>query len=93
MNWAQIQRQKFIEYKLLYDGRLNRRDIVDFFGVTMLQASTDIKGYRTRFPESMTYDPRKKTFFNNVLSPRYISYNPAEWKFFQKLTIKEWEVQ
>jgi DeoR/GlpR family transcriptional regulator of sugar metabolism len=43
MRWFERQRQIFIERKLRTDGIINRADIVNHFGVTILTASKDLQ--------------------------------------------------
>ncbi len=43
--WNQTRRLEFIDFRLSCDGKINRRDLVDFFGISIPQASLDIARY------------------------------------------------
>lgn len=43
--WIQTRRLEFIDFRLSCDGRINRRDLVEFFGISVPQASLDIARY------------------------------------------------
>jgi len=56
MQWAQTQRMRFIEDKLRWEGRINRSDISAAFGVSMVQATTDLQTYQRLAPQNIQYD-------------------------------------
>ena len=60
--WSQERRLRFIDFKLQWDGRLNRRDLVEYFGVSMPQASLDISRYAELAQANLNYDPRTKNY-------------------------------
>jgi len=62
MQWAQQQRLRFIEERLYLDGRINRSDIVEAYGVSIVQASKDLRDYRALLPENSIYDGKRKTY-------------------------------
>lgn len=43
--WGVGQRLMFIEFRLWWDGRINRGDLIDKFGISPQQASADIQEY------------------------------------------------
>lgn len=43
--WNQARRLEFIDFRLSSDGRINRGDLVDFFGISVPQASLDLSRY------------------------------------------------
>lgn len=43
--WNQQRRLEFIDFRLSCDGRMNRKDLVDFFGISVPQASLDVSRY------------------------------------------------
>ena len=63
MRWSIGRRLEQIEYRLHWDGRLKRRDLVDMFGVSPQQASSDIARYDKLAPGNMVFDPSSKTYF------------------------------
>jgi hypothetical protein len=43
LRWGVEQRLEFIEFRLFWEGHVNRRDLMDQFGVSVNQASTDLR--------------------------------------------------
>lgn len=62
MTWGIEQRLAFIEYRLFWDGSINRADLTDFFGVSTPQASADLARYTAAAPGNLHYDATAKTF-------------------------------
>jgi hypothetical protein len=62
LRWGQSRRLTFIDVRLQYDGRINRGDLVTFFGISMPQASADLGLYQEKAPANMSYDPRLKVY-------------------------------
>ena len=54
--WGQERRLEFIDFRLQWDGRLNRSDVMDFFGISTPQAFLDISKYQSIRPQNMEYD-------------------------------------
>ncbi|WP_348525014.1 hypothetical protein [Pararhodobacter sp. SW119] len=42
LRWGIEQRLEFIEFRLFWEGHVNRSDLMDQFGVSVNQASTDL---------------------------------------------------
>jgi len=62
LRWGVEQRLEFIEFRLFWEGSINRVDIVDYFGVSVPQASKDLALYQERAPGNMEYDTRAKRY-------------------------------
>ena len=62
LRWNIAQRLEFIEFRLVWEGRVNRSDIADRFGVTLQQASADLALYESTAPTNIAYDRNAKTF-------------------------------
>lgn len=60
--WSQERRLEFIDFRLRWDGRLNRSDLMDFFGVSVPQASLDISRYTELAPENLIYDRSSRVY-------------------------------
>ncbi len=60
--WGPDRRIEFIDFRLLWDGTVNRKDIVDFFCVSIQQASADLARYARQAPGNMEYDKNAKTY-------------------------------
>jgi hypothetical protein len=78
--WGQERRLEFIDFRLLWDGRLNRSDLTAFFGISVPQASTDLALYQQMAPKNLVYDKQQKAYvaaaeFSPVLaSPDSLSF-------------------
>lgn len=62
MRWGVEQRLEFVEFRLFWEGSINRADIVNFFGVSVPQSSKDLTLYQERAPGNMEYDARRKRY-------------------------------
>lgn len=62
MRWGVEQRLEFVEFRLFWEGSINRADIVEFFSVSVPQASKDLMLYQERAPGNMEYDKRGKRY-------------------------------
>lgn len=62
LRWGVEQRLEFIEFRLFWEGYVNRGDITDVFGVSTNQASTDLNRYLGIAPDNMAYDKSAKAY-------------------------------
>src|SRR5260370_25857770 len=62
MRWSVEQRLEFIEFRLLWDGQLNRSDLTEKFDISVPQASMDLARYQALAPHNLRYDGRLKTY-------------------------------
>ncbi|PSH62224.1 WYL domain-containing protein [Phyllobacterium sophorae] len=73
LKWGVAKRLEFIDFRLFWDGFFNRKDIVDFFGISEQQASSDISAYQLRAQRNLRYDPSKKSFVRTAdYKPEFI---------------------
>ena len=61
-HWSQARRLEFIDFRLRWDGRLNRADLTAFFGISIPQASLDIARYSELAPGNMHYDRSARVY-------------------------------
>lgn len=74
MVWGIQRRFTFIEMRLYWEGKINRKDLVDFFGISIPQASTDLRNYSEQAPDNIAYDKSNKQYFATPsFDPLYIS--------------------
>jgi WYL domain len=74
--WGIGQRLEFIEFRLFWDGVLNRADIIDRFGVSAVQASADLALYKELASENLDYDASQKRFVaGRKFAPRILEPN------------------
>lgn len=73
LRWGIEQRLEFIEFRLFWEGGVNRSDITSFFGVSVPQASKDLSHYQEIAPHNMRYDRSLKRYFaSDRFSPRFL---------------------
>lgn len=85
MQWAQKQRLRYIEERLLWEGRVNRADIMTKFGVSAVQASTDLRSYREKHPGNAVYDHQLKAYRpSDHFTPGLIT--PCSGRLLQELS-------
>jgi hypothetical protein len=60
--WTQNRRFEFIEWKLFWEGALNRSDLEDTFEISTPQASVDLRHYRALAGENIEYDATSRAF-------------------------------
>lgn len=84
MRWGVEQRLEFIEFRLFWEGAINRADLIDFFGISVPQASKDLSLYQERAPENMKYDTKEKRYF---AAPQFILrfLNPDPYVYLSRL--------
>jgi hypothetical protein len=63
LRWSIAKRLQFIEFRLFWEGRINRRDLVQAFGISAQQASADLARYETEAPGNMAFDSRAKCYY------------------------------
>lgn len=61
-NWGQESRLQFIDFRLRWEGCLNRKDLMQQFGVSVPQASLDIAKYSELAPSNLVYDTSSRTY-------------------------------
>jgi predicted DNA-binding transcriptional regulator YafY len=62
LRWGIERRLEFVEFRLYWEGYVNRSDLSDVFGVSAQQASTDLNRYLDLAPDNMRYDKSAKRY-------------------------------
>jgi predicted DNA-binding transcriptional regulator YafY len=60
------RRLQFVDYRLFWEGQVNRADIMEKFGVSLPQASNDLTQYRELAPGNIQYDPSSKRYLRSA---------------------------
>jgi WYL domain len=60
--WSVERRLEFIDFRLFWDGRINRGDLIDLFGISIPQASADLSQYQELAKGNIVYDKQLKTY-------------------------------
>lgn len=65
---------EFIEFRLLWDGKINRGEVAEYFDISIQQASLDFAQYMVLAEDNMEYDRREKVYrATQSFSPRFIA--------------------
>lgn len=62
LRWGVEQRLEFIEFRLFWEGHVNRIDVMQQFSVSVNQASSDLNRYIALAPDNMVYDKSARTY-------------------------------
>ncbi|MFW7355908.1 MAG: WYL domain-containing protein [Brucella sp.] len=68
LKWGVERRLEFIEFRLFWEGGVNRSDLIDTFGVSVPQASKDLTHYQERAPQNAVYDKSARRY---VAGPKF----------------------
>jgi len=80
LKWGVERRLEFIEFRLFWEGGINRADITDFFGVSTPQASKDLSQYQELAPGNLEYDKSEKRYFASAgFKPRFFIPDSDEY--------------
>jgi hypothetical protein len=72
--WSALQRLQFIEFRLLWEGHVNRSDLIEAFSISVPQSTLDFREYLERAPGNMDYDKRLRHYFPTAtFKPVFIS--------------------
>ena len=62
LRWGVEQRLEFIEFRLFWEGHVNRSDVMTQFGLSVNQASADLSRYAGLATDNMDYDRSRRTY-------------------------------
>ena len=80
LKWGVKRRLAFIEFRLFWEGRVNRSDIIDQFDVSVPQASKDFSLYQELAPENARYNKSEKCYVANTpFTPIFLSKDPDDY--------------
>lgn len=80
LRWGVEQRLEFIEFRLFWEGHVNRSDLMDQFGVSVNQASTDLNRYIGFAPANMVYDKSARTYVRgNAFQPQFLEPDASRY--------------
>lgn len=84
--WSTERRLEFIEFRLYWEGRINRSDLVDFFGISVPQASIDLTQYQGAAQGNIVYDKTVKAY---VAAARFkpIYFTPSADRYLTELRL------
>lgn len=71
--WSVEKRLEFIDFRLFWEGSINRADIMNRFGISVPQSSTDLGEYQKIAPNNLRYDHKLKRYFApEVFKPAFL---------------------
>lgn len=77
LKWGVERRLEFIEFRLYWEGGVNRSDIIERFGVSVPQASKDLTLYQERAPMNARYDKSARRYVaGEGFSPVFLRPDP-----------------
>ena len=62
MRWSQEARLRAIDEAAFWEGRVNRAGLLRRFGISVPQATNDLRDYQARAPGNLRYDTREKAY-------------------------------
>jgi predicted DNA-binding transcriptional regulator YafY len=79
-NWSVERRYEFMEFRLYWQGHINRSDLMEAFGISVQQASKDFANYIEGRKSNLAYDKRLRTYLRGKnFRPRYFQPDAAEY--------------
>lgn len=80
LRWGVEQRLEFIEFRLFWEGQVNRGDLMSAFGVSVNQASTDLNRYLGMAPKNMVYDKSARAYVRGAeFAPLYLKPDASHY--------------
>jgi predicted DNA-binding transcriptional regulator YafY len=80
LRWGVEQKLQFIEFRLFWEGHVNRSDLTDKFGVSSNQASGDLNRYIALAPDNMIYDKSGKTYVrSSAFKPLFLKPDAIQY--------------
>jgi predicted DNA-binding transcriptional regulator YafY len=80
------RRLEFIEFRLFWEGGVNRADLIDAFGISVPQASKDLSLYQEKAPGNMVYDKSAKRYIaSEGFKPLFLDNDPDA--YFSRLRL------
>lgn len=89
LRWGVAQRLEFIEFRLFWEGYVNRSDLMEQFGLSVNQASADLNRYIGFAPDNMVYDKSARTYVRGLdFNARSLSVRWADTSFSTEMPIR-----
>jgi hypothetical protein len=78
--WGTEQRLEFIEFRLFWEGGVNRSEITSHFNVSVPQASNDLSQYKELAGDNIQYDGSQKRYLpTDSFEPRFLKPNAERY--------------
>ncbi len=80
LTWGQQQRFEFLEWRVYWTGRVNRRDLETEFSISTPQASIDLRNYQEAAPKNIDYSSTEKTYLpTQNFRPKFLALSPQRY--------------
>jgi hypothetical protein len=80
LRWSQEARLRAIDAAAFWEQRVNRADLMRRFGISVPQATTDLREYQARAPGNLRYDLRAKAYVTQPeFQPLFGSPSAEAW--------------
>lgn len=80
LRWGVERRLEFIEFRLFWEGHVNRADLMETFGVSLNQASADLTRYIGMASDNMAYDKSVRTYVRGSdFSPLFLKSDASRY--------------
>jgi hypothetical protein len=80
IKWGAEKRLEFIDFRLFWEGVINRADIMKQFSVSVPQASKDLSFYQQQAPNNIIYDKSAKHYYRSkVYKPVFFEPNTQDY--------------
>ncbi|MDF2142629.1 WYL domain-containing protein [Paenirhodobacter sp. CAU 1674] len=80
LRWGVAQRLEFIEFRLFWEGHVNRSDLMQQFGLSVNQASADLNRYIAFAPENMVYDKSARSYIRgSEFTPQFLEPDASRY--------------
>lgn len=78
--WGQDRRLEFLDFRLQWDGRINRSNLTEHFGISVPQASLDIARYLELAPGNLVYDRSSRVYVATAhFKPLFATSDPQRY--------------
>lgn len=80
LRWGVERRLEFIEFRLYWQGNVNRSDLMEQFGVSVNQASADLNRYIGFAPDNIVYDKSVRTYVRRLgFKPQFLKLGASRY--------------
>lgn len=80
LRWGVEQRLEFVDFRLFWEGHVNRSDLMGQFGISVNQASADLNRYIGYAPDNMIYDKSARTYVRgSEFKPQFLEPDASHY--------------
>ena len=80
IRWTIAQRYEFIEWRVYWTGRVNRKDLETQFQISTPQAAIDLREYQQAAQGNITYDASEKAYVGTSnFRPAFLKLSPERY--------------